>query len=246
VDTAERQIAVAEEYAGGVVGPTVGSQRLAAFGSQLIRRLRAGHTVVVSDILSDPRTRDEKQAYVAIGARALVAVPLGAGGQLRATLYVSQDDPRAFTADEVQLVEEVAARIWLAVERVRVSEALERSGEEFRTLADGIPTLCWMAEPDGHIYWYNRRWYEYTGTVAAEMVGWGWQSVHDPIVLPAMLERWHNSLATGEPFEMTFPLRGADGVFRPFMTRMAPVRGPDGEVRRWLGVSTDVTEAVER
>jgi PAS domain S-box-containing protein len=246
VDTAERQIAVAEEYADGVVGPTVGSQRLAAFGSQLIKRLRAGHTVVVSDILSDPRTRDEKQAYFAIGARSLIAVPLGSGGQLRATLYVSQDDPRAFTADEVQLVEEVAARIWLAVEHVRISEALERSDEEFRTLADGIPSLCWMAEPDGHIYWYNRRWYEYSGTVAAEMAGLGWQSVHDPKVLPAMLERWHNSLATGEPFEMTFPLRGSDGVFRPFMTRMAPVFGPDGKIRRWLGVSTDVTEAVER
>jgi PAS domain S-box-containing protein len=118
--------------------------------------------------------------------------------------------------------------------------------EEFQALADGIPTLCWMAEPDGHIYWYNKGWYDYTGTVAADMQGWGWQSVHDPEVLPAVMKRWGASLSAGVPFEMTFPLRGADGVFRPFMTRVAPVRGEDGKVRRWLGVNTDVTEAAER
>ncbi len=120
--------------------------------------------------------------------------------------------------------------------------ALKRTVEQFQTLADGIPTLCWMAEPDGHIYWYNQRWYDYTGTTPGEMQGWGWQSVHDPDILPEVLTRWRASIATGVPFEMTFPLRGADGVFRPFLTRVAPVCGPDGRVRRWLGVNTDVTE----
>ena len=46
------------------------------------------------------------------------------------------------------------------------------------------------------------------------MEGWGWQSVHDPEHLPQVMERWTNSIATGEPFEMTFPLRGAISVFR--------------------------------
>ena len=44
--------------------------------------------------------------------------------------------------------------------------------------------------PDGHIFWYNRRWYEYTGTTPGADGGWGWQSVHDPEVLPQVLERW--------------------------------------------------------
>jgi PAS domain S-box-containing protein len=124
--------------------------------------------------------------------------------------------------------------------------ALEQTAEEFRTLADGIPSLCWMADPEGWRYWYNRRWFEYTGTTLADMEGVGWQSVHDPKILPSVMERWRASIATGEPFEMTYPLRGADGVFRPFMSRMAPVRGDDGRVRRWLGVNTDVTDAAER
>ena len=65
---------------------------------------------------------------------------------------------------------------------------------------------------DGYIYWYNQRWYDYTGTTPEEMEGWGWQSVHDPEVLPQVLEQWRASIATGGPFDMVFPFRGADGL----------------------------------
>jgi PAS domain S-box-containing protein len=109
-----------------------------------------------------------------------------------------------------------------------------------------LPVLCWMAEPDGHVYWYNQRWYDFTGTTPPEMEGWGWQSVYDPEALPSALERWRASLATGEPFEMTFPLRGADGVFRMFLTRIVPVHDAEGRVRRWLGTNVDVAEAAGR
>ena len=57
-----------------------------------------------------------------------------------------------------------------------VNDQLTQVADEFRALADGMAELCWMAEPDGHIYWYNRRWYDYTGKSAAEMLGRGWQS----------------------------------------------------------------------
>jgi PAS domain S-box-containing protein len=116
---------------------------------------------------------------------------------------------------------------------------------EFRLLADNIPTLCWIANGDGYIVWYNRRWHEYTGTTPEQMEGWGWQSVHDPGKLPAVMERWTNSIATGEPFEMTFPLRGADGIFRPFLTRVQPVRDSSGSRARWFGVNTEISALQE-
>ena len=111
----------------------------------------------------------------------------------------------------------------------------------FRLLADNIPTLCWIANGDGYIFWYNRRWHEYCGSTPEQMEGWGWQSVHDPAKLDAVMAEWTHSIATGEPFEMTFPLRGADGVFRPFLTRIQPVRDASGDVARWFGVNTDVS-----
>ncbi len=127
-------------------------------------------------------------------------------------------------------------------ERKRMEEALRESEAQFRELAEGIPQLAWTANPDGWIYWYNQRWYQYTGTTPKQMEGWGWQSVHDPHELPKVVERWQASIATGETFDMVFPLLGADGVFRPFLTRVMPLRDSQGRVVRWFGTNTDISE----
>ena len=127
-------------------------------------------------------------------------------------------------------------------DRKRAEEALRHSEVQFRTLAEAIPQLCWMANPDGSIFWYNQRWYDYTGTTAEQMEGWGWQTVHDPRTLPAVLARWQTSIATGQPFDMVFPLRGANGIFRPFLTRIVPLKDTRGQISRWFGTNTDITE----
>ncbi len=116
---------------------------------------------------------------------------------------------------------------------------------EFRLLAENIPTLCWMANADGSIFWFNRRWHDYCGSTHEEMKGWGWQSVHDPAALPAIMERWKEAHPAGKPIEMVMPLRGADGVFRPFITRLEPVRDDAGAVVRWIGVHTDISAQVD-
>ena len=125
-------------------------------------------------------------------------------------------------------------------ERRRAEAAVVESERQLRTMVDALPALAWTARADGYIDWYNAGWYAYTGTTPGEMAGWGWQRVHDPAVLPAVLERWAASIASGAPFEMTFPLRGADRRFRAFLTRVAPVRDAAGRVIRWVGTNTDV------
>jgi PAS domain S-box-containing protein len=135
--------------------------------------------------------------------------------------------------------DETSAAASPAGEAVRDLTQAEAAAE-FETLADNMPALCWMAHADGHIYWYNRRWYEYTGTSIETQAGWGWETVHDPAVLPSVVKRWQHSLDHGTPFEMTFPLKGADGVYRPFLTRIVPIRDEAGSIVRWFGTNTDV------
>jgi len=127
----------------------------------------------------------------------------------------------------------------------RVAErtaALGESEERFQAMANGIPQLACMAAADGAVFWYNQRWYDYTGTTPEQMEGWGWQSVLGPAVLPSVLERWTSAIASGEPFEMEFPLRRADGVFGTFLTRVVPLKDAAGRVTRWFGTNTDISE----
>ncbi len=123
----------------------------------------------------------------------------------------------------------------------RAEDDRHESELKFRVLADNIATLCWMADGEGSIYWFNRRWYDYTGATLEAHQGWGWQSVHDPEILPAVNERWKKSIATGQPFEMVFPLRGKDGLFRPFLTRIVPMRDAEGRIVIWFGTNTDIS-----
>lgn len=53
-------------------------------------------------------------------------------------------------------------------ERKQAEEELRDSEERFRTMANAIPQLAWIARPDGYIYWYNERWYSYTGTTPSK------------------------------------------------------------------------------
>ncbi|MEE7450136.1 hybrid sensor histidine kinase/response regulator [Methylobacterium radiotolerans] len=133
---------------------------------------------------------------------------------------------------------------WRAPARIAASlpdpDPARLDDSEFRHLADHLPILCWLARSDGYLFWYNRRWLDYCGTTQEAMAGWGWQTVHDPAELPRVTAVWAASIATGEPFEMVFPLRGADGVFRPFLTRIIPLRDASGRVVRWFGVNAEI------
>jgi PAS domain S-box-containing protein len=119
--------------------------------------------------------------------------------------------------------------------------AVQQSQKQFGVLADMIPNLAFMNNPDGSAIWFNRRWYEYTNSTPAQMEGWAWQSVLDPIELPRVIERWTGCLTKSVPFEMECRLLGGDGVFRWFLTRVSPLFDSEGKVVRWFGTSTDVT-----
>lgn len=74
------------------------------------------------------------------------------------------------------------------------------------------------------------------------MEGAGWQALHDPDVLPGVLEHRRISLRDGTPFRMGFPLRGADGVFRPFLTLVKRMHDSKGQAVRWSGSNTDISD----
>ncbi|MGD0571054.1 MAG: CHASE3 domain-containing protein [Candidatus Sulfotelmatobacter sp.] len=127
-----------------------------------------------------------------------------------------------------------------------LAEAALREGEtRFSTMANSISQFAWMADEKGHIFWYNDRWFEYTGTILEEMAGWGWQKVHHPDHVQRVVDKISGCFQSGQVWEDTFPLRGRDGKYRWFLSRAVPIRDAKGKVLRWFGTNTDITDRKE-
>ena len=125
---------------------------------------------------------------------------------------------------------------------------VEAERRKFLQLANNIPQLVWIADPAGDIVWFNDRWHEFTGSAPGSTGADEWHRYHDPEVLPQVMRRWKEALASGNMAQMTFPLRGADGRYRSFFTSVAPLRDDGGRIVQWFGTCTDVTplERAER
>lgn len=123
------------------------------------------------------------------------------------------------------------------------NEQLATEGErELRALFDCMPQMGWSSGPDGARDFFNRQFYEYTGATYEELAGSGWHRIHDPALLPSIMQRLADSLRLGTPFEMEFLLRRRDGAFRWFHGRVNPIRDVHDVVVRWVGTNTDIDD----
>ena len=120
-------------------------------------------------------------------------------------------------------------------------QALQASEAQFRAVVDNIPQLAWMAEPDGQVSWYNSRWHAYTGLSPDQTSGWGWRKAHHPDYQDTATANYLDHIRRGVVWEDTFPLRGADGGYRWFLSRAVPIRDAGGAIVRWFGTNTDIT-----
>ena len=124
-----------------------------------------------------------------------------------------------------------------------IQESLKNSQQRFLALADNMAQLAWMADETGYIFWYNQRWFEYTGTTMAEMEGWGWKQLHHPEYVDRVVNKFAAHIASGEVWEDIFPLRSVDGHYRWFLSRAMPIRDEaTGRIALWCGTNTDITE----
>ena len=238
------QYATVERYwSDGALGDYSERMCFADYGD-FIYDLQHDELVVVEDVLHDPRTAAQAASLRLRRIQSLVCVPLQEQGVLSAALILLQDRPRQWAEEDISFIREVADRAWTADERMRAESALRASEEQFRTLADNMSQFAWMADPAGRIYWYNKRWYDYTGTTLEAMRALGWRSVHHPDHHERVSASMKRAVAIGSIWEETFPLRGKSGQYRWFLARAVPIRDDFGQVTRWFGTNTDITAQV--
>ncbi len=215
--------------------------QLGDFGQLLSRQYRSGQTIVVDDVRSDLRFGvPVADAFESIQVRAVIGIPFLKEGRLVAILAVQQAVPRKWGKLDVALVEEVAQRVWAALERAQVEAALRESEENQRILLQGIPQLVWRSQDNGFWTWSSLQWQEFTGQSQEESHGRGWLGVLHPDDVEPTLQAWARAQAEGE-MDVEHRIRNAEtGLYRCYHTRSIPLHDSKGGIVEWLGTSTDI------
>jgi PAS domain S-box-containing protein len=120
-------------------------------------------------------------------------------------------------------------------------EDLKKAEDRIRLIIDTLPTMVWTLRPDGVVEFANQRWLDYTGLSLQEEIKEPTRVVH-PEDLPRVIEKWLADMAAGGPSEDEMRLRRADGQYRWFLVRTAPLRNEQGIVIKWYGVSVVIED----
>ncbi|MCL3862978.1 PAS domain S-box protein [Actinotalea sp. K2] len=183
--------------------------------------------------------------------RALGALSEGPGTRARAE--DARTDGARTDGSSLDWAEALVARVWQLEQAIidlrREVEELTRSGaasraagEQARTMVEMLPHMVWLAHPDGRHEHVNQNWSDFTGLSLEQSRGLGWDLPVHPEDRDRAEECWAQAVRTGEPYEIEYRLRRADGVYRWMLVRAVPLRDEAGTVVRWVGTSTDIEE----
>ncbi|HEU5407032.1 MAG TPA: PAS domain S-box protein, partial [Nitrospira sp.] len=131
-------------------------------------------------------------------------------------------------------------------ERKHAEERLRENEERFRMLAEAMPHFVWHTDEQGETEFENQRWYDYTGLTHETTRHGGWFTVQHPDDAPRLADAWKKAVETGGEYDVeTRFRRDADGAYRWFRVRGAPVRDAEGRIRSWVGTCTDIHDRKE-
>jgi PAS domain S-box-containing protein len=140
--------------------------------------------------------------------------------------------------DEQGQPAEIAGVALDVTQTVQAREALKESEERFRRLAESMPQIVYISGPEGQKEYVNRRWREYTGFSYARHEDYAKAVPEED--RDRLMTAWRHAAETGSTLDAEFRLRGADGVYRWFLTRAVPIRDLEGRIARWCGTYTDI------
>jgi PAS domain S-box-containing protein len=124
--------------------------------------------------------------------------------------------------------------------QVQTLKQLDYSRRQFIDLAEAMPQIVWTAAPDGQLDYTNQIAQRYMGATAEDLMGFGYSNYVHPDEVESVKSVWAQSIATGVPYQIQFRIRGADGIYRWFLSRAVPVRSEQGEIVKWFGTCTDI------
>lgn len=242
VDEDRGVILVEREWSKGAISNEGRAYRLYDFLPTMMAELKQGHPIYVEDIRNDPRANSSEvqAAYSTLNARTALAVPLLKSDKLIALLYLHSAEPRTWTGDELTLVEDIAKRTWIAVEKARAEADLRETEARFRVIAESLPALVWIIDLELRLTYTNDRWPTFSGLPPAEALGDSWMRWVHPEDLARVMDEMKVVRQDESSYTTEMRYRSADGVYRWHMVQAAPMRDARGELKGWVGTSVDI------
>ncbi|MFN0277544.1 MAG: PAS domain S-box protein [Pyrinomonadaceae bacterium] len=248
IDLEQNLEIVHRDYFARGVKSVAGKHKLSNYSPAASAEMQAGRTVVNADSKIDPRTAKlYKKTYEPAGERSYVAVPLMHDGQWKASLWISDDKPRSWSNAEIALLEVVAERVWLAVEKQRSDQAVSESEERYRTLFASAPMAVFVCDRDAVIQNYNEhavRLWGRTPTCGVEkhcgsMKLW----LPNGDLLPHTHSPMLEVLRTGIPvFNVEVFIEQPSGARLPVLVNFAALKNQKGEITGAITSFSDITD----
>lgn len=233
-----------EEWSDGIARSLTRPQGLTNLGDWIRGELAQGRIVEIADVLHDNRIKTPA-AFLELGTRAALIVPLLRDGIVVATLYLADAQPRDWQAADMALVRDVAERSWAAVERERSELALRHAEARHRTVLEASAAVVWSTDTSGGFVAPQHSWAAYTGQGWPDHAGQGWTRMIHPDDLPRLMKDWQAALFKGGRHYQSGGRiwHGPTGRWRHFVVRGAPLVSPlDGKVQEWIGAITDIDD----
>lgn len=135
--------------------------------------------------------------------------------------------------------------LWVArdvTERTQSQDVLRKSEERYRSLLEATSQLIWHTTAEGELATEQPSWSAFTGQSFEESKGRGWLKAIHPDDQAHTATAWSKAVSDRTLYKTEHRLRRCDGEYRYMSVCALAVPEPDGRIREWIGVHTDITE----
>lgn len=222
-----------------------GHHLLSDYGARGLRDRIACPRCAISDVRAHASTRGQGDRFSTLGIRSLATSAFWQDGRWMYSLVVANAEPRNWTDSEMELVEDVAARVGPIIEQGRASQALRQSEKLYRAIGESIDYGIWVCDAEGRNIYASDSFLKLVGMTQQQCSELGWTDILHPDEAAATIAAWQECVRRGAFWEREHRFKGIDGRWHPVLARGVPVRDENGRIRHWIGINLDISAIKE-
>lgn len=218
-----------------------GHHLLSDYGSRELRHRIARPQYSIFDVRADASTRAQRDRFSSLGIRSLATSAFWQDGRWVYSLVATSREPRSWTQPELDLIEDVAARVGPIIEQARASQALRSSEKLYRALGESIDYGIWVCDAEGRNLYASDSFLRLVGMTQQQCSDSGWTELLHPDEVAATTAAWQECVRQGAFWEREHHFKGIDGRWHPILARGVPVRDESGRIQHWIGINLDIS-----